>query len=137
VHPRQLPILLFVVVATLGISVEAKQCKPSGLFFRSHGDQLKIESVDSAANPNAASFQLIVLGHMVQEAPIQAKSEGKMALTEDHCLGVYSEGNYCTLVFDFLPKSATIRQIGTCLSGAGVNADGTFVRTTKPERYLP
>ena len=132
-----LPTLLFVIGATLAIPVGAKQCTPSGLFFRSHGDQLKIESVDSTENPNTASFRLIVLGRLVQDAPIQSKAEGEIALTQDHCLGVYSEGNYCTLVFEFLPKSAKIHQIGTCLTGAGVDPDGTFLRTSKPERYLP
>lgn len=107
------------------------------MFFRSHGEQLKVGPVNSEARPNTASFRLIVLGNMVQDAPIQSKAEGEMSLTDDQCLGVYNEGSTCGLVFDFSSKSVHIREIGTCLSGAGVYPSGKFLKTTQPERYLP
>jgi hypothetical protein len=60
-----------------------------------------------------------------------------MVLTDDNCVGVYSEGKECTLVFSFMPKSVRVQQIGSCLFGNGAYASGTFQKTNKPERYLP
>jgi hypothetical protein len=125
---------LMLITAPIG----AKQCNPSGLFFRSHGDQLKVEPVQSGDQSSIASFSLIVLGNVVQDAPTIGRADGQMALTQDQCLGVYSDGNSCTLVFEFSSaKLARLRQIGDCSFGAGANAEGTFYKTTKPERYLP
>jgi len=137
VNHRNLRLLFSIALAVLATPASAKPCDPSGLFFRSHGDQLKIESVDAAADPMKASFTLIVLGNMNRDAPTVGRAEGEMVLSEDQCLGVYSERSMCTLVFDFLPKSVRIRQIGFCGFGAGAYVDGSFNRTTRPERYLP
>jgi hypothetical protein len=136
-HLRNIRIPLSIIAALLANSACAEQCVPSGLFFRSHSDQLKVESVDSNEQPNTASFRLMILGNLIQDAPTIGRAEGEMVLTEDHCLGVYSAGNSCTLVFSFLPRSAKLRQIGNCSFGAGAHAEGTFDKTTKPERYMP
>lgn len=132
---------LFASMASMSflcVTALAAECSPSGLYFRSHGDQLKIESIEEpSGEPPNASFELITLGRIVVDAPTIGKAEGRILLTRDFCVGVYTEPGSCTLIFNFSSKIVKIRQINHCYFGAGATADGTFIKTNKAPRFVP
>lgn len=131
--------ILVALMASMSLfcsAASAATCAPSGLYFRSHGEQLKVAPVvEESGNPPTAQFELMTLGRMVMGAPTVGTAEGKIQLSRDYCVGVYSaEPESCTLVYNFSSKSVKIRQIDHCYFGAGASADGRF---TKRAKQLP
>src|SRR4051794_33808267 len=91
-HPRT----SFAICASLLCSMAwAGVCSPSGVYIRSPGNELKVEAVDESVNPASANFELMTLGRMVFGAPTVGRSEGKILLAYDHCIGVYTEPGTC------------------------------------------
>jgi hypothetical protein len=131
--------LLTAAAASIAFTVaQAAPCSPSGLYLRSHGDQIQVEAVsEEPGGPSKASFSLLILGRMVLDAPSVGQAQGEILLTPDHCVGVYSEPGICTLVFSFSTKHVRVHQIDHCMFGAGAYGSGIYVKTTKPSRYRP
>jgi len=133
-HPRGMRASIFIAIAVIAMPVSARECVASGVFVRSPGEELLVESANSMGMPPTAKFDLLILGSMIQDAPTVGRAEGIMDLSNNSCLGVYRESELCTLVFEFQPKSVKLRQIGNCGFGTGADADGIFQKKAKRAR---